>query len=362
MDSFDVLTIMEVAPESAYGSGHGLKPTRPPFCGWLTERQLAGLGEYSESSVRYYTLDFRAQILYSACSEANLRASSPISFSSLLLVEPLPFSLPETTEDLPSVPCVEACEIESMGFATGHPGIVTHGLLLRTRCGTTLELTCSSKCQAEAWLTAFHEAIDLAAVGKARASSIVHKADCSTVASSQISSRRASPSPKDSPQALSPRCEEVELGNEEVQPSPPAFASGEHISAWRSVPPSREAVGGDAGRQSAICADFLVNATPRGVNASAWGAELELRGEESRPSDATERYADKAKGLSLQERLCQLDLSDDEDDEDAALQEAGVAAPSPPSVLQEAPPTVTIDVCESFQEPESEAQTPRHVG
>merc|ERR1711972_35266 len=73
-----------------------------------------------------------------------------------------------------------------------------------------------------------------------------------------------------------------------------------------------------------------------------------------RTSLTVPRYADKAEGLSLSERLQQLEFSDDEDDNDDGIMAS--FSTRPPAIIAPLRPSqadnsaVTIDACQSFRQ------------
>jgi hypothetical protein len=74
------------------------------------------------------------------------------------------------------------------------------------------------------------------------------------------------------------------------------------------------------------------------------------------------RYADKGEGLSIADRLSQLEFSDDEDEDDDAPRVAGAALngkqDAPPAMVKEPSDLITIDACEPFEA--GDDQSPAH--
>lgn len=385
----DALLVTEVAAAAIpTAEEETLTSPRLPLCGWLLQ-QTADAARSSQR--RYFTMDFSAQILYDAQSEANKSVSTPIAFRDLISVEPIVVagvSQEQASEEpigtagyaaeanqrpgstssssslrIPTVPCISGLSSEQYGFA------------LRTR-SKNMELICGSKSEADSWNTAILEALVMVGNSSDNAASITEyvlvQAEPSTAAGSQLSSRRSSPSP----QAMSPRsvtskdASHVEVDAvvdlSSVEPVGPA------TSAWGMVEeadqacqaempqsdecrPDDELTDAPASSSSAMAVgedveEMSVVGTPRGIE-YAW--DLNAGGAKTPGSQAATRYQDKAQGLSLHQRLSQLDFSDDEGEEASlskrALDEAVDGAPT--AILSSEVETQDEDTVESFQVP-----------
>mmetsp|Transcript_87716 Transcript_87716/g.204088 ORF Transcript_87716/g.204088 Transcript_87716/m.204088 type:complete len:153 (-) Transcript_87716:66-524(-) len=91
--------------------------------------------------------------------------------------------------------------------------------------------------------------------------------------------------------------------------------------------------------------------TPKCIAAGAWTSEGQVWN-----SKVAARYSDKAKGLSLQERMAQLEFSDDEEDAEVSSQVAQPERELPDSeaaapIGNEPPPQPTVEACEAFVPP-----------
>lgn len=335
---------------------------RGKLTGWLLKRKSEGVASrlFRSANRRYFTLDFEGQLFYYAHTEGNKMASLPVAFRELLGVEPFEASLNDGAIE----------EQECKGTAThGHTFRVPkisfgalkrpvaaehHGFTLQTT-GKEMELLCSTKEEAESWITAFQEAVAMGAEsrGGIRAES-GEKVDLSTSAGS-------------SPKApLSPRSDDVDSLPEISVPqsateaaAKPHQASGEkkpnaqaNMQAFGSEPledatkeavkepprsgrrglggllprrlgrsrPAEAARSGSASGEVTSC-DFeaaLLREASEEAGDQAWGEARKENEKEAAAvatiSEVTKRYEDKGRGLSLKERLAQMEFSDDEDE------------------------------------------------
>eukprot|EP00927_Polykrikos_kofoidii_P047972 TRINITY_DN42231_c0_g1_i1.p1 TRINITY_DN42231_c0_g1~~TRINITY_DN42231_c0_g1_i1.p1 ORF type:complete len:451 (-),score=87.90 TRINITY_DN42231_c0_g1_i1:42-1337(-) len=395
---------------------------RTPLCGWMLKRKSDGSRSrvFCASNRRYFTLDFGAQILYYAQSEANKSVSVPIGFRDLLGVEPFgPATVSSegvAEEEEAPVGAVRSNgskqsagsgfklpTLPSLGGLVKRGGDEKHGFVLRTR-GKSMELLCASASEAESWMEAIHEAMSIAGVPSGSLDN-VPKAEPSTApGSSRVTSASpedGSPRSGDGEEGRKPCCitpprltaehsaglasttSSLALGLDKIEDAnvptgasdPPPHSAGRD-SAWAvsdndSGPARRPSSAAGGGPTEAVTA-MKHSSSPR-CDDSAWGANTVGEGS---PAAARSRYADKGQGLTMQQRLSQLDFSDDEDEEIqtataaaacADVGEAGGVSSSSTPVPQKAredwtsdaatlttdgkateTAPVTIDVCETF--------------
>lgn len=140
---------------------------RTALTGWLHKRKSESAKSrfLKSANKRFFTLDFQGQIFYYSHTEAKKNISMTL-FKDILSVEPIA----ATSADLEENQTVELTSSASM---------VTHGPSLRKMAsisglskktteqpgfvvktsGKYMELLCSSRTEAEMWITALHEAI-----------------------------------------------------------------------------------------------------------------------------------------------------------------------------------------------------------
>jgi len=383
--STEVLVVSEAcsrpgSPDSTTSTGTGTR--RAPLTGWLTKRKSDSSHTrfICSANKRYFTLDFRSQILYYAHSDSCKAVSVPTPFRDILGIEPFAATVQE-----------EECEEEGQLTRSSSKGSLAsgfrmpflakksaeqHGFVIRT-VGKCMELLCSSKAEAETWIAAVNEAIEIAAhSGGPRLDDCNNDAEARAETSTAAgSSRRTSPSPRsvgEEHNALSPN-EELKssssgsAGDDGVPqtkakrrmfgllPAKMTRAGASEVKTPQDTPrPPSSSMPQVEKTESTGVVDMLNSSM--GGECNAWASQVEDR---SSPDSVSKRYADKGQGLSIHQRLSQLDFSDDEDeDEDkpcargtAARKSPAPSAPSPPPK----PESVVVEQCTSFvQEPDSD--------
>lgn len=298
------------------GSAKPGRHSRRKLTGWLLKRKSEGVASrlFRSANRRFFTLDFEAQLFYYAQSESHKTMSLPVRFCNLLSVEPYEaVSEPPLAEEAAEGDAAKSFRhvaVPKISFGALKRSTASHhGFVLRM-AGKEMDLLCASKQEAEAWISGLREAIAMGSSGEEPL-----KLELSTSAGS-------------SPEApLSPRSEGGESVPEMLVPQTPEAAK------VQTSPRSQMAFGGEPARetqekkgrrglggllprrlrrQSKEASVAEVTTLEEGVE--AWGDE-DYPQDPAPVSEVSKRYEDKARGLSLKERLAQMDFSDDEDEE-----------------------------------------------
>lgn len=363
--------------------------------GWLLKKKSDSSKSriFKACNKRFFTLDFENKVLYYSNSEppkknAAAAVSLLVPFSDLLSVDPLEDASNDTGDAVAEEPAAHgplkrsdskgslASSIRSRMPSFKRPS-VKHGLKLNTT-RKTMELLCTSKSEADHWIAAFRDA--MARCGD-RAGDDAARTDLSTAAGS--SSPRSSggssidaqvletievqadvvsaPSPVEIPPSTSePTACPAEKPPAQKQRSmlglrPPKLPKTAARLFKSEIPAMEAAASASAGVEAPeTCSDLADTSadmvasleagnTSLGGVGGAWGS-----GELQEHAKAGPRYADKGQGLSLQERLAQLDFSDDEDEEEDDNKE-GVPQPSSTKAAVAATLVAEEDCIEPFR-------------
>lgn len=340
---------------------------RSPLCGWLLKRKSNNSRSryVCGSNRRYVTFDFGAQVFYYAHSEAKKSVSIPTSFHDLLGVESLlnnegltedhgespPQTIQRTTSKGSIASAFKMPKISSLGALKR--STVQHGFALRTTTKTT-EFFCASESEAEMWIEAIKEAIVLGN-GANKQNKNDDEASRVELSTTSGSSTRTLPSPRSAEEALVTDAAPVSAC-ENLCADPTcknAFVDPMHENSCEGSveTPSKLEV------SMAVTALDTMEALSQDRCNDAWACHADGTDEQT-TSKTVPRYSDKAEGLSLSERLQQLEFSDDEDeDEDGTLASFSRRPPTIPPTI--APPplpsqddngAITIDACQSFRQ------------
>jgi len=357
-------SVLDLAsPEKALGP-HG---ARGKITGWLLKRKSDGVRSrfFRSANRRFFTVDFEGHLFYYAHTEGNKMASIPLAFRHLLSVEPFAATSDGGQEGVAEEahsheesaskgPVSNSFRVPKISFSAlkrpseHHSRPVDHGFILRTT-GKEMELLCASKSEAEGWISALREAIALGS--ESRISSHEggggdeRKVDLSTSAGSSPAAPLSPRSDDDDPvpEVMVPQSTPEVMNSGWLASSPrdpPQAFCRQHLERLekeepkdtKEVKPSRRGLGGllprRLGRQRAVAeASHSANATVTSLGfestvlreAQAWGDDEEREDAGAANTvagvEVSKRYEDKGRGLSLKERLAQMDFSDDEDDD-----------------------------------------------
>jgi len=322
---------------------------RSKVTGWLIKRKgdVVRSRFFGGSNRRFFTLDFEARLFFYSITESNKTASVPVAFRNLTRVEPLSGAAlagvgPEDLLDGPTV--------TTNGPSSGNKGSLAgkgahlrtpklsfgalrrpqeqHGFLI-TAAGREMELICATKAEADEWVAAFRRAIasgdDCPGVANI-AAGVGSLEEISTSTGSASGDSRAG-----TPHSLQ-SCSDTGL----LVPVPTA-APLPPVEEPQQKRPAASSWGGRAGgaaaggrraigmllRRPLQQEDPFPKQDQANIATSVENVELHSAWGEDRPTKviahgtAVEgsiagRYEDKAAGLSLQERLAQMEFSDSE--------------------------------------------------
>jgi len=271
-------------------------PTHPkePMCGWLlkAKQSRSFLRNYNR---HFFTINFDLHLMYYSDCESSKRVSVPVPFSDIVGVEPLSGTLPlERSNSKSSIASVSSALRSSLRRPSQeqHASITSvtsalrsslrrssleqHGFVLRT-VGKTMQLLCTSQEEVEQWMSAFEEAMSLG-----------HwKAQAETSAETRVTSscRRSS--------SLSSDGSDLEVRGSS------RLGSGA-VCAGSAVPFDRDVL------EDAVSA--VVSETMCALDPVRADPVIDI----VRPT-ALSRYSDRGEGLTMQERLLQMEFSDDDD-------------------------------------------------
>lgn len=373
---------------------------------------------------RFYTIDFSSRVMYYGHSEDSKSVSTPVPFHHLVKVEPTSSMAPPPDADLPPAQLQESAEsvpamvrsdskgslasrasgsrlpirMPSLSALTRRPS-EQFGLIL-TSTNKSTELFFSDKSEADKWVEALREAIMIGAPARhgleADDADVVvpepstapgsssgtgtptpRSVDANDGDASCPQSSRGSGSPKAHGAMAQPDPEQVGevlsgRGSKAEAPASPPATMTAATAAFAAAPELSEAPGVADGDQSPTCASpskrevRSLGSTgaaelPRGGSAWGFGGDDDEARQSEANSRATRLYSDKGAGLSLQERLAQLEFSDDEDDDEndptAAARKPSARTrqeraerghgPSPKGVAAQEP-EVVVEACEAF--------------
>lgn len=361
--------------------------TLPSMSGWLLKRKSEGARSrlISGTNRRYFTLDFNTQVFFYSHSEDTKQVSYPVAFRDILGVETLAQA---AEEEAPVVRTNSKISLASKVFGS-KPAKEQHGFLLRTP-GKSLELLCASAEESERWVSALTTACAVGQgaplPGQGGSEPTGERSTTpGSLASGQLQNedglnlmeldQHEQDEPVGEPAGLlAPRPLAQAAALQDTQEIPPqamtmmSLSSEMEKQGWAPqdalapAPPPRPSraepeVLAEIVPERVQEADDIGAVSPRGQegSCSAWGAAAAPAG----PSAAV-KYSDRGEGLTLQQRLAQLDFSDDEDeaDEPAPL---GSAEPLPTTAgdpVEHRPPQagapVEHEACQAFVAPESD--------
>jgi hypothetical protein len=246
------------------------------------------------------TLDYDTRILNFASEESAVQRVRQIAFSDIIGVgSPSNRSSLVVEEASPRPRCISAsCKDEI--DADSRP---SHSFMLNAKGQEPIEISCESEAEAGSWVTALRAAIvdgggaTKLPGGWALATSTVASTEASSLSSSKQSSRHVSPAPEANDQVVTGTCG---YGGYCAAPAPITGESVVDVNTSFISPR-------DLGVVDMKTSFSSPRNAPRDAS-SAWDVDV-----------VTNRYKDKGHGLSIQERLLQLEFSDDEDEDDADL-------------------------------------------
>lgn len=335
---------------------------------WLLKRKSGGNSHFfSSTNRRFFTLDFGAQILFYKRSVTDKKISLPISFRSILSVQPLT----DTVTDLahngaedgvsnePRVQRVDSKASLASSLRKRMPSFVStpkslqppkeqHGFVVRT-CDKSLELLCSSKMEADQWIAALHKAMLLGGPKMVQSSfqdelgSSRPTTACSGSSSLENANRSDASEPLTGRESANPADEYVQSPQKEQTTHTPAMlppkvpkrppvmkARNPEVALPTSKNGLTELIVGDG------VAEYSTADARLETECEAWGVCSPQKS-----SQAVPRYHDRAEGLSWQERLARLDFSDDEDENDPDENQGQALA-------DHSEPPVKVDDCQPF--------------
>lgn len=357
---------------------------------WLLKRKSGTKSRFlSTTNRRFFILDFGSQILFYKHSETDKKISQPISFRSIVSVQSLTDTVTDVVDDaaetqnpveegVPNEPRVQRADSKTSlasslrkrmpSFSkistprSRQPPKERHGFVVGTR-DKSLELLCSSKMEADQWITALHKAMllggpkmvenscpDLAqslessTIGSSRPTTACSYS--STLANSNCS--EASEPFASSPAALTNPAQEYvsKSGMPPKVPKRPPVAKPRSPKKQAVTTPTNEV--GLTESSDGVAEYLTVDARLEDDN-SAWGVTQLQNSKEAVP-----RYFDRAEGLSWQERLERLNFSDDEEDDDSEKNQAQEGLPitgmsngvAETAAMKSEP--VEVDYCQPF--------------
>lgn len=384
--------------------------TRPPLTGWLLKRKSDASKSrlVKSSNRRFFTMDFESQTFCYSHNVGNKTVSMPTHFRNILGVEPCAAMQAQQAEETvaelrqPLERSPSNGSFTSIGsmtsffrkprlpsFSSKRPS-EQNGFVVRMR-DKSLDLLSESKADADMWIAAIREAVALAKLSvDENMSEEALKPDPST---SPGSSRASTPGSSSLGSRSSPRqalpAQEICEGTRAVVAAMKMFANTSvegcrptQILPLRStsfLPSPRSDTGGEGRIEVPLRPPRSARSTASGEKRSsprqlAVTSVLKQRADDAsltcwsnaeerhqkHEKQVASRYSDKAEGLSLNQRLSQLEFSDDED-----LDEADESKPAMKEVQPEFKPgerkspasaqnSVTVEACEDFVAPDSD--------
>eukprot|EP00408_Alexandrium_pacificum_P063531 CAMPEP_0171164250 /NCGR_PEP_ID=MMETSP0790-20130122/5571_1 /TAXON_ID=2925 /ORGANISM="Alexandrium catenella, Strain OF101" /LENGTH=317 /DNA_ID=CAMNT_0011628999 /DNA_START=21 /DNA_END=974 /DNA_ORIENTATION=+ len=300
---------------------------------------------------RYFTIDFDSRVFFYSHAENSKKASAMIPFADLVDVR-LPEGAHVDRGDNASE-CSKQSRVSWMRrMSTGRQssGEEENVVTLMTKPAKTMELLCSSAAEAMQWFEAFKAAIadrgesvegaggspcSLGVETPSSGEGAARDAGCAAAGSSDDVSGSPTGAAVASAAAASGAAEAaappppvkgtfLDLGTEPEAPaSPGGQAPGgvEEATIENLSPGPLEASQfGFDGEESSSAASSPPG-TPRGGDGDGLGQDAAASGAQpgSRPATGRRSYADQHEGLSMKERLANLEFSDAEDDDDDPL-------------------------------------------
>lgn len=327
---------------------------------WLQKKKSgSAMVRVRQYNKRYFTIDFDSRVFFYTHAENSKKASSMIPFADLVDVK-LP-DQPHVDKSDTASECSKQSRVSWMrrlGSGT-KLGEEEHVVMLMTKPARTMELLCSSAAEALQWFEAFKaamadrgedeegaggspcslgvetpssgEGLSKDAAALAAASSGDDVAGRPAAASSSAAAAAADSSAAGEAAAAPPPVKGtfLDLSTEpEALPSAGAQPAGgvEDVAVMNMSPGKLEAsqFGFDGEESEGSSAASSPPGTPRGADgdgagADAAGADAATSQPGSRPATGRRSYADQHEGLSMKERLANLEFSDAEDDDDDPL-------------------------------------------
>jgi len=346
---------------------------------WLLKRKSGPKSRFfSSTNRRFFTLDFGSQILFYKHSESDKRVSQPTTFRNIISVQPLTDTVADVADDgaetQANVQRADSKTSLASSLRKRMPSFSTprslrapaqkHGFIIETP-DKPLELLCSSKAEADQWIAALQQAMLLG--GRPKVEHIA-KSDTSTAASSRpttacsfdsslANTNCSDVSPKQSPPSSRPCTgkQQSEFTERTAALLPPKVPKRPPVAKakpkWPLLSPEEQTQQSEKKTPAPEVTNGITEYSAADArvedDSDAWGvAQPQSR------SQVIPRYHDKSEGLSLQERLAQLDFSDseDEDDEDEAIQTLPVKSTSmePMEPVPSAFEAVTVEPCQPF--------------
>mmetsp|Transcript_35597 Transcript_35597/g.82670 ORF Transcript_35597/g.82670 Transcript_35597/m.82670 type:complete len:330 (-) Transcript_35597:44-1033(-) len=316
----------------------GVELRRGQMSAWLLKKKSgSSVVRVRQYNKRYFTIDFDARVLSYSHTESSKKATTTIPFADMVDVR-----LPESHVDRSDN--ASECSRQSrtswmkrLGGAGPKAGEEEHCVALVTKPARVMELMCPSAAEAMQWFEAFRAAIadkgdedvvnaEMAcgdspsscegAVGKAfpRASALEEDVDASAALAggNNALDREAAAVPRSAKGTfldLNTEPEEAHVAGRPVRVEDAAIV--------RLTPEKLEAsaFGFDAEEDGDSSAASSLPATPLGIGALDL-ASAAAAGGDSRATTGRRSYADQHEGLSVKERLANLEFSDAEDDDD----------------------------------------------
>jgi hypothetical protein len=370
---------------------------------WLLKKKSGPKSHFfSSTNRRFFTMDFGRQIFFYQHSESEKKISQPIPFRSIISVHPLTDSVADMADAGTEVHADQPMNVQRADSKTSlvsslrkrMPSFSTprslrapkeqHGFVIET-VERPMALLCSSKAEADQWIAALQRAMLLSGNIK-----VEQAADTSTAASSRpttacsfdsslANTSCTDMSPKQSPPSSRP-CSGSQTSQQHsvlahgyvqsLQPEPKAHTavlmppklpkrpvakanSRSHQSNSEAGAPDKEMA-----NEIEVTAlePEVIKATDGVTEYSAAdatvqdGSEAWNAGQSTQVTQSIPRYHDKSEGLSWQQRLAQLDLSDDDDDseEDPVPQASPVKNKSNVQAGAISSEPVTIEYCQPF--------------
>jgi len=338
---------------------------------WLQKRKSEPKKQFfrSDTNRRFFTLDFDAQMFFYQHSESEKKISQPIVFRHIISVQPLTDTMTDVaddgTENQQATPVARRGDSKTSlasSLRKRMPSFSTpqsrapkkqYGFVVETT-DKSFELLCSSKMEAEQWVFALQRAVELGVSKRAQKSIEVDKfAPCNSVISSSrpttadscnsvtgtkcsegSSNRSSSPTgmcvtsiqsqaetrtsmalpPKvpNRPPAMPQNCalsqKPAALADEVSEYSVADARVQDDKEAWGTA--SQQKIVSQSALADEVCEYSVADARVQD-DKEAWGTASQQK----IVSRSSPRYHDKAAGLSWQQRLEQLEFSDDEEED-----------------------------------------------
>lgn len=308
-------------------TGASDEPGSGQLSGWLSKKKSgSAVLRMRQYNKRFFVLDFQAREFSYAHAEGS-KKSSVVPFSDLVEVR---HGVGDTQASIPDD--ASECSRQSKVSLMRRMSSLTrktaeeqeqHFLTVTLRPAKQMELLCASAAEAVQWHDAIRSAID-------GADGCTAVADTTPISNGGYPSPSAGNRPPVAPQALPTAQAREGEEAEESPPTPPAKKNfldfgpiGEEDEAAGGV--EKEAVVEATGLVTLQAADFGFGADDDRSSSVASSAPSSPRPSTAAKPEAAKGaspaaggggYQDRQKGMTLQERLANLDFSDDEDADD----------------------------------------------